>query len=282
MEQGFPENSALASSEQNELPYFDESNINSELGQIMNILPQRSSNQIEADFRYQPSILELGGSSQIQQAEDGSLFGQLQEESYSRNEDLFTVYMKGIAYTREQRRLQENQEAGNPNNVAMHNVPNLPIEGQLIGSSSISVPFEIGNNLVPNWEAQAYSAAINMEGSSLPSRLDGNNQENIPSPIINSPNIVFNEEDDSSYQNQAATHSRQKRKMLCYEENAPVRRRRSRFGQGDQGQSSSLHATTEERYTIYDKRYEEIGLPMDPHLRIFNATKGNGREGRST
>ena len=31
------------------------------------------------------------------------------------------------------------------------------------------------------------------------------------------------------------------------------------------------------RYSLYDKRYEDVGLPLDPHLRIFMASNGNGK-----
>lgn len=33
------------------------------------------------------------------------------------------------------------------------------------------------------------------------------------------------------------------------------------------------------RYTMYDQRYQAIGLPVDPHLRIFNAINGQGKSG---
>ncbi|KAL1552141.1 hypothetical protein AAHA92_12978 [Salvia divinorum] len=48
----------------------------------------------------------------------------------------------------------------------------------------------------------------------------------------------------------------------------------SNFGRGLHRYSSSCNNVG--RYSLYDKRYEDVGLPVDPHLRIFIATNGNG------
>ncbi|KAI3459079.1 hypothetical protein Pfo_015742 [Paulownia fortunei] len=68
------------------------------------------------------------------------------------------------------------------------------------------------------------------------------------------------------------------RKMIWQDEKTPNYRSWNSSARGYQRYSSSNIDTHGGRYTLYDKRYEAIGLPVDPHLRIFNATNGNGNK----
>ncbi|KAL3654012.1 hypothetical protein CASFOL_003693 [Castilleja foliolosa] len=69
--------------------------------------------------------------------------------------------------------------------------------------------------------------------------------------------------------------SGQKRKMVWEDDNTPsYQSLNPSFGRY-QRYSSSMNDNEGSRYKLYDRRYEAIGLPVDPHLRIFNANKGN-------
>ncbi|KAK4436074.1 hypothetical protein Salat_0771100 [Sesamum alatum] len=198
-----------------------------------------------------------------------------------------------------------NQAMNNPYLDHMSNPPTefrLPLTlsrpgGQWTGSPQISAPFgnmvgdsTIINTLQSPWAAQAHPV---MPGSSVPSRLLGIDR-GIPNPtnVLSGLNVAsgnssfpgsfsnygspFDMASGSSYRAQDPIVSQQKRKMPWQKDIAPVQKRWNSIIRGDQGQSSRASISSDERFTLYDKRYEEIGLPVDPHLRIFNASKGNG------
>ncbi|XP_011084716.1 uncharacterized protein LOC105166898 [Sesamum indicum] len=202
------------------------------------------------------------------------------------------------------------------NNSYLDHLSNLPTEsplpltlsksgGQWSGASQISAPYgnfmgdsTIINTLHSQWATQAHPTPV-MHGSSVPLRLLGINQ-GIPSPMnvssgynfansssgfpgsFSNYGSTFNMGSGSSYRPQNPVASRQKRKMPWQEDLAPIQKRWNSIVRGDLGQSSRSFVSSDERFTLYDKRYEEIGLPLDPHLRIFNASKGNGGAGGST
>ncbi|KAL1552140.1 hypothetical protein AAHA92_12977 [Salvia divinorum] len=167
-------------------------------------------------------------------------------------------------------------------------------------SYPLSTPngFGISNNWTnPATSAHKASYESSMSGllnpiavqRSYPAQHMQNNAATVESPIPIRPvsttqGIPYQMNTPSGFNpsgSNALSSSSLKRKVSSQDESTPnYQSWNSNFGRGLHRYSSSYNNV--ERYSLYDKRYEDVGLPLDPHLRIFIASNGNGNEDSSS
>ncbi|KAL3650067.1 hypothetical protein CASFOL_006470 [Castilleja foliolosa] len=122
-------------------------------------------------------------------------------------------------------------------------------------------------------------APVLFENSNLSySALDTTVHENsTPLRSMGIQDNIRNSSDGLGGPNLANAGSRLKGKVYYQDDIGPNPRGWEPFGRVDPGFSSSKLSSFGHGYSLYDERYQAIGLPVDPHLRIFNATNGNGK-----
>ncbi|KAK4436072.1 hypothetical protein Salat_0770900 [Sesamum alatum] len=303
MEQGLAENSSATSSEQNVQSNFAEPRLSCELSQVVHPSPQGCPND-NVGFSYQndrhipkfqPPTLELPGSSLNKQADDAGpslsivpfsagpslssipFSGEHLAPSEPGSEDLFAVYLKGISQSHDHHSFQQENQVANCSYVV------APINNQIVLHASndqvMDSPYLDRMSNLPN--EYPMSLTLSKPGG----QWSGSSQISAPFGNLVGDSTIIN-----TLHSQWATQAHPTPRKLPWQEDiAPVQKRWNSFVRGDHGESSRASISFVERFTLYDKRYEEIGLPLDPHLRIFTASKENsgnvrleGRHSKST
>ncbi|XP_073129730.1 uncharacterized protein [Henckelia pumila] len=195
-------------------------------------------------------------------------------------EDLYSVYLHGISQRNvpppqphQQQRLDHaaatyNVAASYSNTMLLHEVTNNAVNYQNFARSGYILPepfYSLG--FQQQYPSPRNRALIgNLRGNPLSPRVmrfEGIPNANNVSAGGGSNTYVVGE---SSAQGAA----RKKRRMI------------SQGNINFQGENFIACDTSGERYTIYDNKYEEIGLPMDPHIRAFLANNANGNHVRGS
>ncbi|KAH6760308.1 hypothetical protein C2S52_009237 [Perilla frutescens var. hirtella] len=105
--------------------------------------------------------------------------------------------------------------------------------------------------------------------------------QEIPYPMNTLSDFDLGSGSSSSYRGQT-TSAALKRKIPSQDDITPNYQNWNTSGRSFHRYSSSGSYSGDGRYTLYDKRYEEVGLPVDPHLRIFLARNGSGNGASSS
>ncbi|KAL6578005.1 hypothetical protein OROMI_010333 [Orobanche minor] len=168
-------------------------------------------------------------------------------------------------------------EAGEFQQSHLAFLPNMQI-----GSSFSRAPVPFGSSDL-NSQHEGYAALeAMMLANSTPLRMNfsmgiqGTIRNAVDHHVISEPASLAN--GASNYAQAGPAALRLKRRMVYQDDIAPNSRGWRSFVRGesrDPGFSSSNLANFGHGYTLYDERYQAIGLPVDPHLRIFNATNEN-------
>ncbi|KAL6527087.1 hypothetical protein OROGR_016177 [Orobanche gracilis] len=152
------------------------------------------------------------------------------------------------------------------------------LQNMQIGSSFSRAPVPFGSSDL-NSQHEGYAALeAMMLGNSTPLSsmgIQGIRNSADHHHLFGEPTLAIGA---SNYAQAGPAALRLKRRMVCQDDIAPNSRGWKSFGRDesrDPGFSSSNLANFGHGYTLYDERYQAIGLPVDPHLRIFNATNEN-------